>query len=132
MTTLPVSLSKNLDRVSTSSTDNSELYDLGHWRAPGFMLVVLGMTALGLFNFIQYDEWSVPAIFIIASGLVLLPAIRRALQRSPQEMLADHLLVLAGAFMVYYVLGALLIPFGPPHQVDHLLSSYQVDAPMGM
>jgi hypothetical protein len=76
--------------------------------------------------------WWVLGAFIIASGLVLLTAIRRALRRGVQEVLEDHMLVLAGAFMAYYVFGALLIPFGPQDQAEYVLSYYRVGAPLAM
>lgn len=102
------------------------------WWRPGVAILGLGVLALVWQGFVRDDEWWVLGAFIIASGLVLLPAIRRALRRGVQKVLADHLLVLAGAFLVYYVIGALLIPFGPRDQAENALLYYSVDARLAM
>src|SRR5712664_2064670 len=102
------------------------------WWRPGVAIIGLGVVALVCQGFAQPDEWWMPGLFILASGALSLPALRRALRRSTQEILADHLLVLVGAFMVYFVLGALLIPFGPRNQAENALSYYWMDAPLGM
>jgi hypothetical protein len=102
------------------------------WWRPGVAILGLGVLALVCQGSILDDEWWVVGAFIIASGLMLLPAIWRALRRGGQEVLADHLLVLAGAFIAYYVLGALLIPFGPQDEAEAAQSFYRVDAPLAM
>ena len=106
--------------------------DLRLWRLTGFVSILLGLAALRLAESIGDDEWETPGAFIIASGLVLLPTMRRVLRQGARAVLADHLLVLAGAFILYNVLGALLIPFGPQVQAEHALSFYWVDAQMAM
>ena len=102
------------------------------WWRPGVVMLGLGFLALAAGETIQADEWWVPGSFIIVSGLVLLPEIRLALQRGAEQILADHLLALAGAFIMYFVIGALLIPFGSRDQTEYTLSYYWVDAPLGM
>ena len=102
------------------------------WWRPGVAILGLGVLALVCQGFIRDDEWWVPGAFTIAIGLILLPALRRALRRGAEQVLADHLLVLAGAFMAYCVFGALLIPFGPQEQAEYSLSYYAVDAPLAM
>lgn len=122
--------------MTSIATDRSYLdsrpTSMPSWWRPGVVVIGLGVIALALGEAIRPDQWWVPGAFIIASGLVLLPAIRRALRRGVQEVLADHLLVLAGAFIVYYVIGALLIPFGPRDQAEHALLYYWVDARLAM
>jgi hypothetical protein len=83
-------------------------------------------------RFVGPDDWLVPGIFILASGAILLPGLLRCLRRSTQEVLADHLFMLVAAFMVYFVAGALLIPFGPREQTEYALSYYWIDAPLAM
>lgn len=102
------------------------------WWRPGVAILGLGVLALVCQGFILDDEWWVVGAFIIASGLMLLPAIRRASRRGGQDVLADHLLVLAGAFIAYYVLGALLIPFGPQDAAEAAQTYYRVDASLAM
>ena len=122
--------------MTSIATDSSYLdsrpTSMPLWWRPGVVMIGLGAISLVSGEAIGRDQWWVPGALIIASGLVLLPTIRRALRRGVQEVLADHLLVLAGAFMAYYVFGALLIPFGPQDQAEYSLSYYWVDAPLAM
>lgn len=104
------------------------LTGLRHWAAPGFVLTVLGVCAVQLQDVIREDEWIIPGIVICLSGLVLLPAMRKALRRRTHEVFADHLMVLSIAFTVYFVVGALLVPFGPPDQADIVLAYYPINA----
>lgn len=129
---LPVLTSMTLDRVPPASAKAAGSPDLRHWRVTGFILILLGLSVLRVTDSIREDDWWVPGAFIIASGLVLLPAIRRVLRQEAREVLADHLLVLAGAFLLYNVFGALLIPFGPQDQAEYALSFYWMDARMAM
>lgn len=129
---LPVLPSLSLDDVSTAGAKAAGSTDLRHWRVTGLILILLGLSVLRLTDSIREDDWWVPGAFIIASGLVLLPTIRRVLRQGAREVLADHLLVLAGAFLLYNVFGALLIPFGPQDQAEYALSFYWMDAQMAM
>lgn len=104
---------------------------VGWWR-PGAAELAVGVTALLSSQRLRDDDWWAPAAAIIASGLVLLPAMRRALRRRTEHVMADHLLVLCGAFILYYVLGALLIPLGPRDQAEHALSGYWLDVVLAM
>jgi hypothetical protein len=95
-------------------------------------MVIGGIALLGQ-GFVQPDEWWIPGLITIACGVFLLVVLARHLKRSTQEeLLADHLFLLVGAFIVYFVVGALLIPFGPREQVDFALSYYWVEAPVAM
>jgi hypothetical protein len=71
-------------------------------------------------------------MFTLASGLLLVPSLYRAFQREAEQIFADHLLVLSLAYIGYFVIGALLIPFGPRDQADYALSSYWVSARLGL
>jgi hypothetical protein len=86
------------------------------------------LCAIQLQDVVREDEWIVPGIVICLSGLVLLPAVRKALRRRTQEMFADHLMVLSIAFIVYFVVGALLVPFGPSDQAEYVLAYYRINA----
>lgn len=124
--------SQSLDGVSTANAQAAGSTNLRHWRVTGFVVIFIGLSVLFLTGFIREDDWWVPGTFITASGLVLLPTMRRVLRQGGQEVLADHLLVLAGAFLLYNVFGALLIPFGPRDQAESALSYYWMDAQMAM
>ena len=102
------------------------------WWRPGVTLVIFGLFTLGMAEVIREDEWALQGAFTIACGAILLPAIWQALQREIHQVLADHLLILAIAFITYFVVGALLIPFGPRDQADAALSYYWVDAQLGL
>lgn len=106
--------------------------DLRLWRVTGVVLILLGLFAQRLTESIGEDEWETAGALIIASGVVLLPTIRRVLRQGARAVLADHLLVLAGVFILYNVFGALLIPFGPRDQAEYALSFYWVDAQMAL
>lgn len=121
-----------IERHPDKHVERQIMLDPSWWR-PGGAILGLGVLALACQGFVLDDDaWWVVGAFIIASGLMLLPAIWRASRREGQEVLADHLLVLAGAFIAYYVLGALLIPFGPEYAAEVAQSYYRVDAPLVM
>src|SRR5437868_6207723 len=101
---------------------------LRHWTMPGFVLIIIGLFTVQLQDTIRTDEFIIPGLVICLSGLVLLPSIRKALRRRTHEMFADHLLVLSVAFIVYFVAGALLVPFGPAEQAEYALAYYRLDA----
>ena len=102
------------------------------WWCPGLALLVLGCLGLAMGPGLHPSEWRIPGLFLIANGLILLPTVYRALRRDVESILADHLLVLVGAYLVYFVIGAMMIPFGSPVDVDIAVSYYRIDAPLGM
>jgi hypothetical protein len=117
---------------ATAAAAESGALDFPHWRRPGLLLVVLGATAHLLRGAADGDSWGLPGAFGIASGLILLPAIVRALRAGTRQVLADHLLVLSGSFMLYFVFGALLIPFGPAAEARQAQSFYAVNPEVAM
>jgi hypothetical protein len=104
----------------------------GAWWRPGVAMIALGVVALGLQGFVSPDGWGLATVFLIASGAILLAAVRAPLRGSAQSVLADHLLLLTISYIAYYVIGALLIPLGPTDEAEFALSYYSVDAPVAM
>ena len=102
------------------------------WWRPGLALVGLGSSAAGLAGTLKPDQWGLTGGFIIASGLVLLPSVLLSLRRPVEKILSDHFLLLSGVFIVYFVAGALLLPFGPQDAVDYALSYYWLGAPQAL
>lgn len=102
------------------------------WWRPGLGILVLGFFALAGADNLNYGQWWVPGTFIATSGLILLPTMYCALRHEVEQIMADHLLVLSGAFIVYFVIGALLVPFGPRDLAEFVLSRYPIGAPLGM
>jgi hypothetical protein len=121
----------SLDRGTTGNATIASVH-LRHWRIPGVVVTLLGLAALLLRRSIEPDDWWTVGVFIVLSGLPLIPMIWRGLRQSTLDLMADHFFVLAAAFLVYSVLGALLIPFGPQEQADAALSYYAMDAQMAM
>ncbi|MCX5724500.1 MAG: hypothetical protein NTX84_08310 [Nitrospirae bacterium] len=102
------------------------------WWGPGVAIFGLGVVAWVYHTSIQADEWWVVGGFSIASGLMLLPAMWRTLCKGVADVLGDHLLVLSCAFIAYYVIGALLIPFGSEEEVEVAQSYYRIDAVLAL
>ena len=102
------------------------------WWRPGIALLGLGVSAAVLAGTLKPDQWGLTGGFIIASGLVLLPTILLSLRRPVEKILSDHLLLLSGVFIAYFVVGGLLIPFGPQDAVDYALSYYWLNAPLAL
>jgi len=102
------------------------------WWRPGIVLLGLGFSAAMLAETLRADQWELTGGFIIASGLVLLPPVLLSLRRPVEMILSDHLLLLSGVFIVYFVAGALLLPFGPQDAVDYALSYYWLGAPQAL
>lgn len=118
-----------------TSVFNSSIYypvkgsprELTWWR-PGLVQLAFGLLAFFISDQIGIDAWWVLGGFLVLCGAALLPTTYCALQGSASAILADHLLVLAIAFLVYFVLGAMLLPFGPSYELDYALSYYSTDA----
>jgi len=106
--------------------------DFRHWRGAGILLLLIGVAAHLAHGIVAGGEWWIPGAFTSASGVVLLPAIARALRAGRRQVLSDHVLVLASAFELYFVFGALLIPFGPPEQARLAQTFYAIDAALAM
>lgn len=106
--------------------------DLRHWTNPGVAVILLGLAVLAVARSIQPDDWRVAGTLIGLSGLPLIPVIRRVFRQSTLNLLSDHFFVLAVAFLIYNVFGALLIPFGPQDQAEAALSYYSMDAQMAL
>jgi hypothetical protein len=102
------------------------------WWRPGIAILSLGVLALGLQGFVAPDGWAVVTAFLLASGAILVAAIRRPLRGAAHTILADHLLLLTLSYIAYNVIGALLIPLGPKEEAEFALSYYSVDAPLAM
>ncbi|MDH6185995.1 hypothetical protein [Polaromonas sp. CG_23.6] len=83
---------------------------------------------LAVVDHVKADDWWVVGLLLIISGASLLPYLYSALKRPITIVLADHLLVLAVAFFVYFIIGALLLSLGPHDEVEFAMSYYRINA----
>jgi len=102
------------------------------WGWPALGMLALGALCLPLSWSAGPEDWSLLGLVTVASGAVLMVPWIRGLRRPSEEILADHLWLLCGAYLIYFVAGALLIPFGPRGQAEAASTGYQVDAPLGL
>lgn len=116
------------ERLQVAAPGAARVTGLSHWAMTSLALIVFGVFTVQMQDSIRADEWIVPGVAICISGLVLVPAIRKALRRRTHEIFADHLLVLSTVFIVYFVAGSLLVPFGPADQAEYVLAFYRIDA----
>jgi MFS family permease len=103
-----------------------------NWWLTGLVLLFLGALAIAFGASIAADEWWIPGMFILASGAALIAPMRRALRSGATVVLSDHLLLLSATFILYNVVGASLIPFGPQYLADDAMSYYEIDALLGL
>lgn len=101
------------------------------WTVPGVIQLLLGMTAM-FFVEINSEEWTTYGVFLILAGLSLMPAVISLAKQKAGVVLADHFFVLVTAYLAYYVVGALLLPFGPSDQAAYSMAYYDLDATAAM
>ena len=111
------------------NSSNEKIYS---WLNAGLIQVFFGCISLLWSGEVDINDWLTPAYFNIISGLFLLLAIIKGFTHKGNQLLVDHLLVLAIMFFIYYVFGALLIQFGPKEQAFASLDYYPMDAKMAM
>ena len=98
------------------------------WWKLGVFQLFLSLIGLIFASQIDDDSWQILAVFLIISGISLLPFIYRAINRPAPVVVADHLFVLTIAYFVYFIFGALLLPMGTKEEVDFALSYYPINA----
>lgn len=103
-----------------------------NWSLAGVIQCVLGGIALLWVGRVETNDWLTPGYFNVISGAFILFSIIQCIRKEGNQLLVDHLLILSIMFFVYYVFGALLIPFGPEEQVDRSLAYYRIDAQMAI
>ena len=103
-----------------------------NWSIAGLIQIVLGCMALVWVSYVETNDWHIPGYINIVSGFFILFSIIRCIRYEGNQLLVDHLLILSIMFFVYYVFGALLIPFGPAEEVDRSLAYYNIDAQLAM
>ena len=112
--------------------ENSSNEKIYNWLNAGLTQIFLGCISLLWSGQVDINDWLTPACFNIISGIFLLPSIIKGFRHKGNQLLVDHLLILAIMFFIYYVFGALLIQFGSKEEVDITLNYYPIDAKIAM
>lgn len=95
-----------------------------HWWAPGLLLLMLGISAYGASNQSSADQWGLLLIFLLLNAAAILPCCLIALSLGPDQVLSNHILVLAVFYALYFIGGGLLLPLGSTEEVDYALTYY--------
>ena len=110
---MPAMVPPRRSRAARPGQKVSQPNFLRPWLVAGEIQLTLGCIALLVNALTTVETWWISTAVILASGMLLLPTAIRSFKRRYEMVISDHLLVLSGAYVVYFVLGALLIPVGP-------------------
>lgn len=93
------------------------------WARWGFAWVIFGLLTLIVATF-DHSTWSYHTAWcMLAFGMTGAPLIN-CLSRGFQIVIIDHLVMLVGAFLLYFVIGALFPVFGDAHAVARFMRYY--------
>jgi hypothetical protein len=98
------------------------------WFQLGLAFFVIGVVAIPVSWSIEGDAWWVHGVWCAIGIALTLPAMSRALRLGFEVVLTDHLVMFVGAFMLYFLFGALLLAVGPEDQIQRALAFYSIDA----
>lgn len=115
-------------RTSYPGASSGQTTPRRRWFRLGVSFLVLGILAVPLSWSIKGESWWVHGAWCAVGVVLSIPVLSRALRFGFEVVLTDHLVMFAGAFTVYFLVGALLLAVGPADQIQYALTYYSIDA----
>lgn len=102
------------------------------WAGAGLIALVFGMLAQLASMVADRDDWWMHAAWCVAGLCLVLPMLFRAIKRGFTLVLQDHLVMFMAAFALYFLIGALFLPYGQQDHIDRVQAYYAVDAVLAL
>lgn len=98
----------------------------GRWVTLSMIMIGLGLLALLIYPTVSPSGWWVHGAWCLAAFVTIGWTLARVLREGPTAILTDHRVMFAGAFLLYFVIGAALPSFASEALAAHALRYYAV------